>query len=104
MASAHFRMLIYEFFNKDPYMVPEEAPLIIVDSKSAVFMDNNGKYSNHTKHIARRVNCVRIGENCKMHKIDWCEGGLQLSDAATTNVGENDLNPRMKYIIIRLDK
>ena len=38
-----------------------------------------------------------------MHKIGWCEGGLQLADISTKNVGENDLNPRMKYIILRLD-
>ena len=38
-----------------------------------------------------------------MHKIFWCEGGLQLSDIATKNVGENDLNTRMKYIMVILD-
>ena len=39
-----------------------------------------------------------------MHKIDWCEGGIQLSDIATKNVNDNDLNNRMKYIMVRLDK
>ena len=39
-----------------------------------------------------------------MHKIDWCEGGLQLSDIGTKNVSEPDLTPRMKYIMLRLDK
>ena len=38
-----------------------------------------------------------------MHKIDWCEVGLKLTDIATKNVGENDLNPIMKYIMVRLD-
>ena len=38
-----------------------------------------------------------------MHKIDWCERGLQLSDTETNNVGENDLNTRMKYRIERLE-
>ena len=38
-----------------------------------------------------------------MHKIDWCEGGLKLVDIATKNVGEDDLNSRMKYIMVRLD-
>ena len=37
-----------------------------------------------------------------MHKIDWCEGGLQLADIATKNVGEHDFTPRMKYIMVRL--
>ena len=38
-----------------------------------------------------------------MHKIYWFEGGLQLVDIATKNVGENNLNTRMKYIMVRLD-
>ena len=41
-------------------------------------------------------------ERCKMNKIDWCDGGLQLADIATKNVGEHDLTPIMKYIIVRL--
>ena len=38
-----------------------------------------------------------------MHKIDWCEVGLQLVDIAANNVGEHDLTPRMKYIMVILD-
>ena len=38
-----------------------------------------------------------------MHKIDWCEGNLKLADIDTKNVGDNDLTPRMKYIMVRLD-
>ena len=38
-----------------------------------------------------------------MHKIDWCERGLQLADIDTRNIGEHDLTPRMKYIMVRLD-
>ena len=89
--------------NKDPYIVPEEAPLNILNSKSDVCMYNNGKYTKHTRHIAIRVHFIINGEKWKMHKIDWCEGGLQLADIATNNVGENDLNPRMKYIMERID-
>ena len=66
-------------------------------------MDKNGKDTKHTRHIDRRVHFVRNGEKCKMHMIDWCEGGLKLTDIATKNVGENELNPRMKYIMVRLD-
>ena len=61
------------------------------------------KDNKHTRYISRRVNSVRNGENCKIHKIDWCEGGLQLAYIATKSVGENDLNPRMKYIMVRND-
>ena len=42
MALVHFRMLIHEFINKVPDIVPEEAPLLILDSKSAMCMDKNG--------------------------------------------------------------
>ena len=103
MALAHFRMLIHEFLSKDPDIVPEEAPLIVLDSKSAMFMAKNGNDTKHTKHVARRIHFVRNGEKCKMHNIDWCEGVLQLADIDTNNVGEPDLIPRMKYIMVRLD-
>ena len=39
-----------------------------------------------------------------MHKIYWCEVGLKLADIDTKNVGEPDLAPRMKYILVRLEK
>ena len=69
-ALAHFRMLIHELLNEDPYMVPKEAPLIVLDSKSAMWMAKNSKDTKHTRHIARRMHFVRNGEKCKMHKID----------------------------------
>ena len=46
---------------------------------------------------------VRNGEKCKMQKIDWCEGVLQLAYIGTENVSEPDLTPRMKYIMVRLE-
>ena len=61
MALAHFRMLIHEFLNKDPDIVPEEAPLIVLGSKSAMCMAKNGKVTKHTRHIARRIYFVRNG-------------------------------------------
>ena len=66
-------------------------------------MSKNGRDTNHTRNIARRMHFVRNGEKCKMHKIEWCEGGLQLADIGTKNVSEPDLTPRMKYIMVRLD-
>ena len=95
-------MLIHELLNKDPDIVTEEAPLIILDTKSAVCIDNSGKDTKHKRHISRRVQLVINGEKRKMHKIDWCEGGMKLADIAINNVGENDLNIRMKYIIARI--
>ena len=103
MALAYFRVLIRELLNKDPDIFPEEAPLIVLDSKYAMYMAKNGKYTKHTRHIARRIHFVRNGEKCKIHKIEWCEGGLQLADIGTNNVSEPDLTPRMKYIMVRLE-
>ena len=37
-----------------------------------------------------------------MHRIDWYEGFLQLAYIAAKNVGENDLIPRIKYVMVRL--
>ena len=61
MALAHFRMLFHEFLNKDTDIVPEEAPLVVLDSKSSMCMANNGKDTKHTRHIARRMHVVRNG-------------------------------------------
>ena len=55
MALAHFRMLIHELLNEDPYKVPEEAPLIVLDRKYDVCMAKNGKNAKYTRHIARRM-------------------------------------------------
>ena len=66
MGLAHFRMLIHELLNKDPDIVPEEAPLIVLDSKYAMCMAKNGKDTKHTRYIARRMHLVRNGEKCKM--------------------------------------
>ena len=63
----------------------------------------DGKDTNKTRNIYRRVHFVSNGEKWKIHKIDWCEGGIQLLDIATKNVGKNDLNPRMKYMMVMLD-
>ena len=86
MDLAHFRMLVNELLNEDPDMVPKEAPLIVLDSKSAMCMAKNGKDIKHTRHIARRMYFVRNGKKCNMHRIDWCEEGLQLVEIGTKNV------------------
>ena len=70
MDLAHFSKLVHELLNQDPEMVPREAPLIVLDSKSSMFMANNGKDTKHTRNIARRMHFVKNGQNCKMNKID----------------------------------
>ena len=103
MDLAHFRMLIHELLNNYPDIVTEEYPLMILDIKSSAYMDKNSKDTKHISHIARRVHFVRNGENYKMQKIDWWEVGLQLEDIANNNSGDNDLNPRMKYIVVIIE-
>ena len=73
MALAHFRTAIHEFLNKYPDKVTEEAPLIVLDSKSAMCMAKNCKDTKHTRYILRRMHFVRNEEKCKIHKIYWCE-------------------------------
>ena len=67
MALANFRMLIHELLNNDPDIVSEEAPLIVLDSKSAMYMANS-KDTKHTILIARRMHLVRNGENARCKK------------------------------------
>ena len=55
MSLAHFRMLVHEFLNEDPDMVPKEAPSIVLDSKSTMCVDKNSKDTEHTRHTARRM-------------------------------------------------
>ena len=47
MSLAHFRMLINELLNKDINIVPEEAPLIVLDIKSDMCMPKNFKDTKH---------------------------------------------------------
>ena len=63
MALANFMTLIHESLNKDTHIFPVEAPLIIFDSKSTVFMSKNGKDTKHTRYIAKRMHLLRNGEN-----------------------------------------
>ena len=59
MALANFRMLIHELLIKDPYIVPEEASLILLDDESVICMAKNGKDTKKTRHIERRMHFVR---------------------------------------------
>ena len=50
-------------------MVPKEDHLIVLDKKSVLCMANNGKYTKHTRHIARRMYFVRNGESVIFTKL-----------------------------------
>ena len=62
MDIAHLKILHYYLLNKDPDVVPEQAPLIILDSKSATFVSKNVKDTKHTRHISRIMHFVINGE------------------------------------------
>ena len=66
-------------------------------------MANNGNNIKHTRHISRRIHCLRNGEECNLHNIVWCERGLKLSYIGNMNVREDKLNPRSAYAMVRLD-
>ena len=55
-------MLNNELLNTDLDVVPEQAPIIILDIKSYICMTNNGEDTKHTKHTSRRMYFVRNGE------------------------------------------
>ena len=59
MSLAHFRILNNELLNKDPDVVPEQAPLIILDSKSAICMAKNVKDTKHIRNIDRNLHFGR---------------------------------------------
>ena len=61
-------MLIHEFLNKDPDIIPEKAHLIVLDSKSSMCMAKNGKDTKQTRHISRIMNLVRNGGNARCTK------------------------------------
>ena len=65
MDLAHFRILIHELLNKDPDIVPDEAPLIILDSNYTVCMANKSKDTKHTRHSSRRVHFHSNSKNSK---------------------------------------
>ena len=62
MALSKFIIINNELMKKYPDLVPEQSPLIILDSKSDVCMSKNGKETKHTRHITRRINVDRNGE------------------------------------------
>ena len=56
MSLSHLIMINNELLNKYPNVFPEQAHLIMLDSKSAIYMDKNGKDTKHTRKIYRRMN------------------------------------------------
>ena len=102
MAVAHSRMLVNELngVNPDEY---GEATKILVDNTSAKAMAQNDKDTKHTRHIARRVHYVRNGQQEGAHNLTYIPADLNLADPGTKNLGCEELEPRMNYIMIKVD-
>ena len=78
--------------NKDPDVVSEQAPLIILDVKSDICMYNIGNYTKHTRHISIKMHFLRNGEEWNLYKTVWFEGGILLVDIVKNNIREDKLN------------
>ena len=74
-----------------------------MDIKPAICMTKNGKSTKHTRHISRTMHYVGNVKECNLHRIVWCEGVLQPADIGTNNIREEQLNPGLVYIMVRLD-
>ena len=59
MDLAHFRIPNKKLLKKYPDVVPLQAPLIILDIKSAMCMAKNGKDKKNTRLISRRTHFVK---------------------------------------------
>ena len=47
---------------QNSYVITEQAPIIIFDSKSDLCMAKDGNYTKHNRHISRRIHFVRNGK------------------------------------------
>ena len=66
-------------------------------------MVNNINDTKHTRNIARIMQFLRHGEEWNLHMTIWCEGSLKLADIGTKNVREDEFNPRLGYVMVRLE-
>ena len=85
MALENLIILNNDLLNKDPCLVTEQSPIIILDGKSAICMANNGKDTKQTRHIYRRMRFVRNGEDYNLHETVLCGEVLQLSSIGINN-------------------
>ena len=62
-------MLIHKLLNKEPDIVTEEAPLIVLNGNSSMCMTNNSENTKRTRHTASTMHFVRNGEKCMMQNL-----------------------------------
>ena len=72
--------------NKDSDEIPEKAPLIILYSRSAMFMDITVKDTKCTRQISKIMHFVKNGKDWNLYNAVRCEVGMQLEYIVTNNV------------------
>jgi len=101
MSTDHHRMLLNELDRVNPDDNPSPIA-ILLDSKSAIAMGKSFKDTKHTRHIARRFHYVREGEQQGRFKIQYIDNSLQFSDIGTKNTTIDDLESRMKFLMVKV--
>ena len=84
-------MLNNELLNKDIDVFLEQSPLIILDIKSATYMDKSGKDTKNIRHISRRIHFVTNGKEWSFQKAVCCDGVLQLAYIEPRMLGKMNL-------------
>ena len=72
-------------------MIPEQAPLVILDGKSDLCMVNNFSDTKHNTNISSRIQLVTNVEELNLNKTVWCVEVMQLSDIGPKDFREDDL-------------
>ena len=86
-----------------PYVIPEQAPLVILDSKPDLCMAKNSIDTKHTRKFSGRMHFVGNGEDWDFHKTVLCERGLHMAYIETNIVREDQLNPKLGHAMLILD-
>jgi len=105
MATAHLHMMLDELEMKSHEDLEKPDPVkILLDNSSAVAMGHSFKDTKHTRHIWRRYHYVRQGELSGMHTLEWIPKEYQLADIGTKPLTKVDLLPRLKFMMVDIEK
>jgi hypothetical protein len=101
MATDHHRMMLNELEKLDPDANPSPIPLLM-DSISAIAMSKSIKDTKRTRHIQRRMHYVREAEAQGRILPGWINQKFQFSDIGTKNTTVEDLESRIKTMMVEV--
>ena len=101
MATDHHRMMLNELESLDPDTNSSPIPLLL-DSASAIAISKSVKDTKRTSHIQRRVHFVREAQETGRILPGWIDQTLQFSDIGTKNVTVEDLEKRIKLMMVEV--